>query len=792
MSFFSSLRGKTSWPGGNSSATSNKRKADVMISSSSSQASTQIATQIPTQTPEHEPASLQPTNRSKQSVLDWSRQHNKWTADERTTFPGPQEILSSMTETRSTSSSMSTVAASHTQAAASKKPRLTIAPCSSTSSSSSSVAANSSIPFQPVPTSPTSSVMTNASRKPSFSESLRQKGTASSSNRGGSAKAAFASSIGRGGRSSMSMSGGGGGSDVVFGSGGSSGGFNILGDSFGSFGSSGTFGGSARGGSARGGSARGGSARGGGRGGGGFSRSDGKHTFAPTVSVSRVPSLPYPPKEPVSYAMPLIQAEFDALSSEQKAALIAIVVFRLNVFATGSAGVGKTYLIALVRRCLNVSITAVTASTGLAAVNIGGGTLHSWAGVGLADETAEDLAAKMKPDAVKRWKTVETLLVDEISMISAELLEKLDHVGRIVRNKLDQPFGGLQVVLFGDMLQLPPVKAILPAFLLSTWNVIVPHEILLAQVFRQKEDPIFMSLLQRMRVGQITNEDERLLRETGDRSLPTIHGVEPTRLFALCRQVQTDNDTKLKAIQRPAVCFISEDGGKSVPHVELLKKNCPALGQIYLKVGCQVILLKNLDTDRGLCNGRCGVVVELVAVASRDLKHSSEWVIPDQYAQLGTSRQTYEMATSANHDQCGTVVGDVQTSQAQTRFLPRVRFDNGVTMVIEPDVFKIEVMGEMMAQRCQIPLMLSWSLTVHRAQGLTLTQVDIESRKFFEKSQLYVAVSRSKTLKGLRLRNFDKEALQVDERAVKYYQDLEKSTHGVVSDFMNSVVLRFR
>ena len=215
------------------------------------------------------------------------------------------------------------------------------------------------------------------------------------------------------------------------------------------------------------------------------------------------------------------------LSDEQKGVLRSVVEDGKSVFFTGSAGTGKSVLMRQIIAQLKRKYSrepdrvAVTASTGLAACNIEGITLHSFSGIGLGKEPAPELVKKIKRNAKhkQRWLRTKVLIVDEVSMVDGDLWDKLEHVARALRNN-GRPFGGMQIVVTGDFFQLPPVpdanRAAKFAFDAQTWNTVVEHTILLTHVFRQR-DPAFAGMLNEMRLGKLTqasiNEFKKLERD---------------------------------------------------------------------------------------------------------------------------------------------------------------------------------------------------------------------------------------------------------------------------------------
>lgn len=186
------------------------------------------------------------------------------------------------------------------------------------------------------------------------------------------------------------------------------------------------------------------------------------------------------------------------LSEEQRKVLSLVAEENKSVFFTGSAGTGKSVLLREIIKTLRVKSkaqpdrVAVTASTGLAACNVGGVTLHSFAGIGLGKEEIPELVKKIKRNqkAKSRWMRTKILVIDEISMVDGDLFDKLEGVARIIRNN-GRPFGGIQLVITGDFFQLPPVpdfgKAAKFSFDAATWSTSIEHTIGLTQVFRQKD-----------------------------------------------------------------------------------------------------------------------------------------------------------------------------------------------------------------------------------------------------------------------------------------------------------------
>lgn len=236
---------------------------------------------------------------------------------------------------------------------------------------------------------------------------------------------------------------------------------------------------------------------------------------------------------------------------------------------------------------------AVTASTGLAACNIGGNTLHSFAGIGLGKEPAKELLKKIKKNAKNRnrWMRTKVLIIDEISMVDGELFDKLEEIARTMINK-GVPFGGIQLVVTGDFFQLPPVagngQQAKFAFESEAWGKCIDYTIKLEQVFRQRDEK-FAAMLNEMRLGKLSQESINEFRKLS-RPLPIEQGLEATELYPMRHEVERSNVAKMNALPGTTEVFDAEDGG-TIENVEQRKKllsNCMAPEKIVLKHGAQV------------------------------------------------------------------------------------------------------------------------------------------------------------------------------------------------------------
>ncbi len=264
----------------------------------------------------------------------------------------------------------------------------------------------------------------------------------------------------------------------------------------------------------------------------------------------------------VSGATSAIRAS--SLSAEQQDAA-ARALGGESLFITGAAGTGKSFLMRYViqelKRSKGTEAVAVTAPTGIAAVNVGGSTIHSFSGIGLGRGDPMNILARVlkSQKATANWKQARVLVVDEISMLSAELFDLLDFIGKRVR-RVDRPFGGLQLIMCGDFLQLPPVsRASEPyAFQAKSWGSagLDAGTIVLAQQHRQVNDREFVSMLNELRLGVCSQETLDALDACHrQRKPPPTDGILPTQLYCTNRDVDQENEQRLKQLRGDGVVF---------------------------------------------------------------------------------------------------------------------------------------------------------------------------------------------------------------------------------------------
>lgn len=425
-----------------------------------------------------------------------------------------------------------------------------------------------------------------------------------------------------------------------------------------------------------------------------------------------------------------INPDLSSLSSQQHSVIEAFKSGK-NIFVTGGAGSGKSYLLNFLKRNYGHLGLEITASTGIAAVNIGGATIHSWAGIGLANLPIDQIVGNILSGKFsrirRRIRQAKALAIDEISMISAEVFEILDQVFRRIREN-NAPMGGIQLLLFGDFLQLPPVNRggdFNFCFNSQAWQNLNLETFELAEIFRQSDEK-FIKILNNLRFGKLDESDREVLE-----SRLNIHddnqAIRPTILTTHNAKVEKINSEELKKIPREEISHEAQYFGQP-DKVEFLKKNCLAAPTLRLKVGAQVMMIKNTYQKEGIINGSLGIIRSF------------------------STKKSY----------------------------PVVEFANGKILTIAPEEWLIERYDEEKklvvtdAGTSQVPLILAWAMTIHKAQGLTLDKISCDLSDVFSPGQAYVALSRARSLEGIFIESINFNRISSNFDAVSFYRNLSR------------------
>lgn len=417
----------------------------------------------------------------------------------------------------------------------------------------------------------------------------------------------------------------------------------------------------------------------------------------------------------------------------QKEAL-KILKMGKNVFLTGPAGSGKTYVLNEYINFLRqhgVEV-AVTASTGIAATHLKGMTIHSWTGIGLKNFLTDyDLdMLEQKQYLWKRFEKTKVLIIDEISMLSSSTLDAIDRVAKLFKRN-DEPFGGLQVIFSGDFFQLPPIEKQIRqyeeqtifmdeeevsrvpfAFKSKAWKECDLYTCYLKEQFRQ-DDNALMNLLSEIRSGEISEMSLDILKNRMIKE----DDPEITKLYTHNINVDDFNLRKLQSLKTEGKQFNMVGHGK--PNlVEALKRGSLVPEKLVLKIGALVMFVKNNPVS-GYVNGTVGEVVDF----------------EDGY--------------------------------------PVVVTKNGERFVATPQTWGIEDGDKVLAEISQVPLKLAWAVTVHKSQGMTLDKAVIDLSKSFVEGQGYVALSRVKSLDGLYLKGFNRMSVEVHPEILNLDKELQ-------------------
>lgn len=447
---------------------------------------------------------------------------------------------------------------------------------------------------------------------------------------------------------------------------------------------------------------------------------------------------------------------------EQQQKAVNIVLKGKNVFLTGGGGTGKSFVLEHIIDIFKEkykhnlrTYVGITSTTGSSALLIGGTTIHSFSGLGVSKEDEDQYIQRIakRRYLIKRFKNIKTLIIDEVSMLTPRTFRMIYRLTQLIR-KNNSPFGGIQVILSGDFCQLGPIleQHILHheleyCFETPEWEA-SDIEIIHFKTIHRQSDLQFIETLQKIRIGISDQDTTSVLINRFRKPLDNPYGIEPVQLFPTrekaneinqryFRQINNEKDIKSYHL---TVSLETHDNDNpisiEVNKTEIerkIKAQLPIDDNIQLCIGCQVILVVNLSVDEGLVNGSKGRI--------------------DSFNENGE---------------------------------PVVIFSNGKIKNIAIYTWEIDE-GFTIANASGLPLILGYGCTIHRSQGMSLDLaiVDIGKNVFTGSGgygQIYVALSRVRSLEGLSILNFDPTRIKCHPKVIEFYHNIDKQTHKVLSN----------
>lgn len=378
-----------------------------------------------------------------------------------------------------------------------------------------------------------------------------------------------------------------------------------------------------------------------------------------------------------------------------------------NVFITGSAGTGKSFIVKYITNYFKSidNTYALTALTGCAATLINAQTIHSYLCLGINNESAIKIYNNPKNKLqLKKIKEIFTIIIDEISMMNDELLTTINQLLMLIKNN-DKPFGGIQIIFVGDFCQLPPIQGMY-CFQGDTWNELNLNTIILNQLMRQKDDDLFRTILEEIRYGKCSKETFKILKELKNTTFNS--DIKPTKLYPINKNVDIINTNEFNKL-----CILNNNETKTYKAIAshlYIKTN---EYDVKLTLNTQVLVTRNIAVVDGLVNGTRGIVVKM------ELNHV---VIKD----INDKLHVIEYYKDIN-----------ENNKSWVSFLP---------------------------------IKLAYALSIHKAQGATLDAIELDlGSDIFVCGQLYTALSRAKSLKSIKIININKDSFLTNNEVKKFY-----------------------
>lgn len=481
-----------------------------------------------------------------------------------------------------------------------------------------------------------------------------------------------------------------------------------------------------------------------------------------------------------------------------------------NIFMTGPGGTGKSYIIKKIYEDAlekNIKVKC-TALTGVAALllNCDASTLHAWSGIGLCKKNIEEIIKHVINSKYRsfNWLNTDLLIIDEISMMSKKMFEILDNIGKKVRNN-DKPFGGIQIIMSGDFFQLPPVEnndsnyyfCFESKSFINSFDCIYS----LKTIYRQSGDSLFKKMLKNLRIGLISKNSLKVLNDKVIGN--NIYNLPEEIIKIVPKKKQSDeinkyylDNIKSKVFKyRRSFVKIKQDkiSSENIKKRSLLSeserdqelkylKDSTLTNEVTeLKKGAYVMLIANISPEEGLVNGSCGKVIDFTddhlpvvefrlpiseknISKSNKIENTSESNKSNGNGENSEKSKNSEIGANGENSKIGESENEEKNINSENKNYIKIE------KVIGFHCWNSETLPDIALK--QLPLILAWSITIHKCQGLTLDKAIIDaSNNIFEAGQLYVALSRVKNLEGLSLMNFDINSLKIHSSVIKFYKE---------------------
>ena len=407
----------------------------------------------------------------------------------------------------------------------------------------------------------------------------------------------------------------------------------------------------------------------------------------------------------------------ELLNDEQKK-IFDLIDMGYNIFITGGAGVGKSFVINLIPKRFHNKKIGICSMTGSSAIVINGTTLHSFMGIGLANGSVEYLVLKIQKNKsiLKKLMYLQLLVVDEVSMLGDDLFEKINRIFQIIRAS-EKPFGGLQIVFVGDPFQLSPVNS--KYFFTSREFDSTNFKVVTLIKNMRTNELAFKELLDRLRLGECSETDYLSLEKLKETEFA--NNIKPTKLYSKRQDVELINNTELAKL--------IEMGNKPreypIKYIEKLRKkeeidyikSFSLSDTITLCIDAQVVVTRNIDIEAGIINGTRGIVINMTDV--------------------------------------GVTLKLLNSDEA---FIEYISF--------KPDEFDRKL------DFIYMPLKLGWALTIHSSQGMTLDALEIDlGESIFACGQAYTGLSRVRNFKSVRVINLKRRSFKTSKDVVKFFEE---------------------